>query len=254
MAPPAILERAASQNLLDYVHALQRIAPECGFRALPCAGGVAAYAGHGSPLTTVKGAGPALEEADITRAEEFFLAHAVDGVVFELAPWIAPETSARLFERGYRAQDGENLVVRLAPFDAPPPDGSVRPMDSSTWAGLMWEAFGLPETRDWRHLAAASALLPGAINLGVYDAGWIACAQLVPSAGVALFACDGTLPSARGRGAQSRLIDERLRLAAALGLRCAVAEVAAGSASERNYIRHGFRRAYFRSYYMRPHP
>jgi hypothetical protein len=57
MTPPVVrrLEAAAGRNLADYVAALRRVAPELGAECIDIAGGVAAFTGIGSPLTTVKG-------------------------------------------------------------------------------------------------------------------------------------------------------------------------------------------------------
>ena len=94
--------------------------------------------------------------------------------------------------------------------------------------------------------------LPGAIRVGIRGGGgWIACGELVPAAGVGIFSNDATRPSARGRGAQTALIQARLRTAATLGLVCLMAEVAPGGTSERNYLRCGFTIAYRRAHYAR---
>jgi hypothetical protein len=55
-----VVERAVAQNLQDFVKAAQALAPDLAAAAIPCGGGAAAFLGIGSPLTTVKGAGPSL--------------------------------------------------------------------------------------------------------------------------------------------------------------------------------------------------
>jgi GNAT superfamily N-acetyltransferase len=125
-------------------------------------------------------------------------------------------------------------------------------MDHGKWALLASEAFGLPAEVEGNSLFQASSLLPGVTNLGFFDeqSRWIACAQIAPARGVALFGNDATLPEARERGAQSALIHDRLRRASAMGLRWAVAEVAPDSGSERNYLRAGFHLLYARTHYV----
>src|SRR5207245_3826097 len=57
-----------ARNLLDFVEAWQ-VAPALGAAAIACSGGVAAFVGTDSPLTTVKGAGPELGAGDVNAAE-----------------------------------------------------------------------------------------------------------------------------------------------------------------------------------------
>ena len=71
---------------------------------------------------------------------------------------------------------------------------------------------------------------------------------------VAIFGNDATVPRARGRGAQTAIIQARLRAIAAMPFSCAAAEVAAGSSSERNYLRCGFELAYKRLWYSKAIP
>jgi hypothetical protein len=52
------LERAVARNLQDYVAAYRHLAPQVGAAGIEVAGGVAAFTGIDSPLTTVKGTGP----------------------------------------------------------------------------------------------------------------------------------------------------------------------------------------------------
>jgi GNAT superfamily N-acetyltransferase len=63
---------------------------------------------------------------------------------------------------------------------------------------------------------------------------------------VALFAGASTVPEARRNGAQLALLDARLQYAAEQGCDLAMMCAAAGSSSQRNAERHGFRIAYTR--------
>jgi hypothetical protein len=64
--------------------------------------------------------------------------------------------------------------------------------------------------------------------------------------GVALFAGASTVPEARGRGAQTSLLDARLRYAAERGCDLAMMCALPGTASQRNAERQGFSIAYTR--------
>ena len=254
--PPAwqLLERAAAKNLLDYVQAFRLATSYVLAAATDCAGGIAAYTGTGSPLTTIKGAGPDLSDDALDQAEFFFRKYNSPCVVFELPPWITPTAVERLTRRQYQVMAVEHVMLLDAPFKVPEPQLSIKILNAAEWADLVFRGFEAADTPAWHHLAEASALLPEATNLGVWDASadaCIACAQMVPSAGVAIFSCDATLPTARGRGAQTALIRERLRLANAIGATCAAAEVAPDGISERNYLRCGFHLAYSRKHYVK---
>ena len=142
-------------------------------------------------------------------------------------------------------------IVRLVE-PAPDPLHPVSLVDADTWPELQLYVNEPFESANWRALANVCADLPGAIRVGIRGGGgWIACGELVPAAGVGIFSNDATRPSARGRGAQTALIQARLRTAATLGLVGLMAEVAPGSTSERNYLRCGFAIAYRRAHYAR---
>ena len=96
-----------------------------------------------------------------------------------------------------------------------------------------------------------SALLPGSLRLGVRAGGRvIACGQAVTDEDAVIFGNYNTIADARRRGAQTALIQARLAMAETSAL--AIAEVAPGSGSERNYVRCGFEIAYTRSLFTRP--
>lgn len=248
----ARIERAVAQNLLDYVRAVQTVAPEVQADVTACAGGIAAFTGIGSPLTSIKGAGPDIPDDDVDAAEAFFQKRGVKQIVFELAPWIPERSVERLLRRGYRLAGVEDVVVRSQPFDAPMPLRPIAPVSAEEWPALQLSVNDAPDTPVWSAIIRASAQVREAIRLGVRDESgqWIACAELFPVGDVALFANDATLESARGLGVQTAAIHHRLGEAAARGFVCVAAEVAPGSTSERNYLRCGFQRLYGRSHYV----
>ena len=108
----------------------------------------------------------------------------------------------------------------------------------------------LPDESPTKELVIAAAHLPNAVLYGLRENDrWIACAQSVTYDDVAIFGCDGTMPEARRRGAQTTLIEDRL--AALPAGKIVMAEVAPGSGSERNYLRCGFQIAYARTHFAR---
>jgi hypothetical protein len=247
------IEQAFARNLVEYVQAVRSVAPEVHPEARKCAGGIAAFTGIGSPLTTIKGAGPDIRDADIDSAESFFRGWSVEQTVFELAPWVSELSLQRLLQRGYTEVGAEDVVVHPPPFDAPIPLHRVVQIDAAVWPDVQLHMNGAPDTAEWRLIARAAGLVRDAICFGIPDDSgpWIACAEVFPVGDIALFANDATLPSARGRGAQTATIYHRLREIAADEFALVAAEVAAGSTSERNYLRCGFHVWYTRSHYAR---
>lgn len=250
------LESAAADVGRRFAEAMRASNPASNAAWIPIAGGVAAYTGPVSPLTAVKGVHPSLDPASIEKAERFLVYHGARSVVFELAPWISPNTMRVLEARGYR-RVSEELVVwhRTCENDIEiHRQGCVREIeDTATWSAILHSAFELPETDEMLALGITMAKMPGAINLGVEagPAGFVAGAQLLPVGEVAIFGGDGTLAGFRGNGFQLLLIRERLRRAAELGVEIAVAEVLPDSGSARNYFRCGFQVAYSRVHWAR---
>src|SRR5262245_24101577 len=120
----AAVERAFGQTLRDYAAASR------GGACIACAGGVAAYFGPDSPLTTVKSAGPELRDADIDAAEDFFRCRGSEKAMFELASWVSDEALQR---RGYEAVGSEDVVVRHPPFAAGEPAIEVVVVSAEDW-------------------------------------------------------------------------------------------------------------------------
>jgi hypothetical protein len=240
------LERAFGHNLRDFVRASR------GGLAIPCAGGVAAFLGPESPLTTVKGAGSTVDNDAIEPVEAFFRASGSERALFEVAEW-APGN--RLLSRGYEIVGSEHVMLRPAPFECPAPGLDVVSVSERDWPDVQLRANDAGDSSEWRRIVAMCGALPGVMRFGVRDAGgWIACAEVMPAGEVAIFGNDATAPRARARGAQTALIQARLRAISAMPFTCAAAEVAPGSTSERNYLRCGFELAYKRLWYARAIP
>ena len=241
-----ILERAFGQNLRDFVQTSR------GGAAISCAGGVAAFLGPDSPLTTVKGAGTEFDEDAIDRTEEFFRSTGSERAMFELAPCAPGEL---LLRRGYEVVGSEHVLLRRPPFDCAAPEVEVVAVPEEKWPEVQLSANDAEDSSEWRRTVALCAALPNVMRFGIRDGnGWIACAEVMPAGDVAIFGNDATMPLARGRGAQTATILERLRAAASGGFSCVAAEVAPGSTSERNYLRCGFEIAYKRLWYAKAIP
>lgn len=246
--PP--IENAVARNLQDYVAAHRQVDPQVGAECITVAGGVAAFTGLGSPLTTVKGAAAHLAPRDLDEIESFFLDHEATTVTIEMAPWLSAESKQTLCRRGYRQGGEENVMATTSgtPRSGNAPRAEAIP--AHAWPELMRRGFELPDASPTSVLVTAAAHLPNAQLYGIRDNDrWIACAQSIIYDDVVIFANDVTVPEARGKGAQTALIEARLK-AVPTGM-FAIAEVAPGSGSERNYLRCGFQVAYARTHYVR---
>ena len=245
----AAIERGAAQNLAAYVDAYREVAPEIRADSIEIAGGVAAFCGAESPLTTVKGVGGQVSPGDCERVERFFREHGATVATFECAPWLSESSRPLFAQRGYRESTQEHVLVRRQVVHEQP-TLNVEPFPVNDWAEVMRRGFELPDSPAMQALVNSAGALHDARLWGVqHEGAWITCAQSVRYGTVAIFGCDGTLPEARGRGAQRALILHRLR---EIGPEAIVtAEVAPDSVSERNYLRCGFEIAYARMHFTR---
>lgn len=250
MARMQIIERAVADNLRDYIVAYRAAAPHIGAELMEVGRGVAAFVGLGSPITSVKGLGPALTVADLQAIERFYARHRVERVVIETAPWLEGESRDLLLASGYTEAGHEDVMARWRD-DAPgEPVREVEIVPVTDWPGLMGDAYEMDDSPSGRELCLTTAAMPNAELFGIRVQGkWAACAQTNPYTQSAILGCDGTLPEFRGRGLQTALIQHRVALLPAGTL--AIAEVAPGSTSQRSYLRCGFELAYSRTHFIK---
>ena len=244
------IETAVARNLQDYVTAYHHVAPHAGAAFTEVAGGVAAFTGIDSPLTTVKGTGARISRSDLSEIEAFFLDHDVATVTVEMAPWLDEESMQILSERGYSAAGHEDVVATSSGRPRPRAVLRAEAVPLQAWPELILASSELPDEPPTNELVNVAAHLTNAQLYGLRENDrWIACAQSVTYDDVVIFGNDGTLPEARRRGAQTALIEERLH--AVPPGKIVMAEVEPGSGSERNYLRCGFQVAYTRTHYVR---
>jgi hypothetical protein len=132
-------------------------------------------------------------------------------------------------------------VHRLCPLRV----AAVERADAEVFGKCTCAAYGMPAP-----LAPWCASIVGRSGWRAYLA-WdgsepVAAASLRVAGETAWLGMDATLPSHRTRGAQSALIERRIKDAAAAGARLLVAETAEDSGSFRNYSQAGFQLAYLR--------
>src|SRR4051794_21123775 len=234
----------------------------------PIAGGMASFAGPGSPFNKVAGLGfgGVPSAAALAEIEDAFAARGAP-VQIELAHLGDPAIGVLLSERGYALTSFENVLGRAIAGAPPIPPGiAVRPSGEAelgAWLDVVADGFahpdgqGVPSHEDFprevleraeRAFAAAGvtryvALLDGAIAGG---------ASFHIADGVAQLAGAATYPPRRRRGAHPALPAARLADAVAAGCDVAVVTAQPGSQSQQSVQRHGFDLLYTRAILVKP--
>lgn len=248
------LERAEGHACLQFAVARRKLFPDHGSAWMEHAGANVVFDGPDSPVTQTFGLGlfePLTAEA-LDTIERFFHDRGAP-VNHEVSPLAGVATLDLLCARGYRPIEISSVMHR--PVDTPPSSPiKVRvagPEESRLWAGIA--------ARGWTH--EHPELLPFIQQFGALAAAKDGCTCFLaeldgqPGAagalniheGVALFAGASTVPEMRRRGLQSALLQERMRYAADQGCDLAMMVAEAGSESQRNAERQGFRIAYTRT-------
>src|SRR5262249_40301599 len=254
LASPAAVEAARFERALASVNravaeAMARLDPASGASSIDVAGGVAVFAGRGSPLTQ----GLAMGLAGPVTAADLDAMEAHGARQLESCRFVPPTLPALLAERGYRVHEWQLAWSRDLP-DGPlegPPAGlrveRIQPGEEERFFRVVLGGF--LESEDVPTEAIA-LLRPTAFADGfeLYLA-WlgdepVGGATLAVAGGVAIVNGSGVLPAFRRRGAQGALIRARLERARALGCDRAYSNTLPGTASRRNMERHGFSVAY----------
>jgi GNAT superfamily N-acetyltransferase len=264
------IERAEAQLITGCCEAARRRTGADGF-AIPVAGGVASFAGQGSPYNKVAGLGFAglPGSAALDDIEKAFLARGAP-VQVELAHLADPAISALLAGRGYQLESFENVLGRDlsgGPGPVMPPGVEVRRSgedEAEAWLDVVAEGSVHPDSQGvpWHEefpreviigaerdgLAAGEVRYAGLLG-GILAGG----ATMRIAEGVAQLTGAATAPAHRRRGVQTALLAARLADAAAAGCDVAVIVTRPGSKSQQNAQRQGFDLLYTRAVLVR-HP
>ncbi|HEX5299384.1 MAG TPA: GNAT family N-acetyltransferase [Streptosporangiaceae bacterium] len=258
------IERAETQLIAASSEAARRRAGATGF-VIPVAGGVASFAGRGSPYNKVAGLGfgGVPDASSLDEIERAFAAFGAP-VQVELAHLGDPAILAVLAARGYRLESFENVLGRALADGAErvmPPGIEVRLCtedESEAWLDVVAEGSVHPDTQGvpWheefsreaiieaeRDSAAAGDVRYAALRDGVIVGG----ATMRIADGVAQLTGAATVPAHRRRGVQTALLSARLADAAAAGCDVAVIITQPGSKSQQNAQRQGFDLLYTRA-------
>ena len=256
------LERTEARSNAGFIEARAKAFPDVGAEWIEVAGTYAMFDGPGSPVTQTFGLGMSepLAPEHFERLEQFFFERGAN-VLHEVCPLADPSTFGLLAERGYRPIEFSNVLYQPITadlrLDAPRNeriqvrligDGEV-----DLWAETMFEGWSeFTEVADFlRDLGQVQARSKSLSFLAELNGKAIAGGVLSITGDVALLAGASTIPSARRRGAQLALLEERLRYGAKQGCTVAMMVTEPGSGSQRNAERHGFRIAYTRTKWQR---
>jgi GNAT superfamily N-acetyltransferase len=247
------LERAEGHACMQFAEARRKLFPESGSDWMECAGAYVVFDGIGSPVTQTFGLGifEELTGAALDTIERFFLDRGAQ-IDHEVSPLAGVATLDLLCARGYRPIEISSVMHGRA---EPPPPGKIKvrvtgPEEAQLWAEI--------SARGWTH--EHPELMPFMQQFGGIAAAKEGCTCFLaeldgqPGAagalnihdGVALFTGAATVPEMRRRGLQAALLQERMRYAADRGCDLAMMVAEAGSESQRNAERQGFRIAYTR--------
>jgi len=261
----ARIERAEARLVSDSARAAERRRPGAGSFAIELAGGVAAFAGAGSPLNKVAGLGfaGALDPRELEAVERAYAAHETP-VQVELACLATPEIGAFLTRRGYALVNFENVLGRPLPFEPAAAAAGISVSECSDgdlagWLDVAIAGFaspdleGVPSHESFprealertmadmsqasgfvRYLARREGQVAGAASMRLFD-------------GIAQLCGAATLPEHRRRGVQGTLLAARLAAATRAGCDVAVVTTQPGSKSQENVQKRGFELLYTRA-------
>jgi GNAT superfamily N-acetyltransferase len=250
------LEAAEGFACAQFAAARKRLFPESGSAWMKCAGADVVFDGVDAPTTQTFGLGmfEALTPAALDEIERFFEERGAEAL-HEVCPFAGAATLELLCARGYRPFEISNVMYRGVEKPSIWRDRKIRvreirPKEAAVWSGV--------SARGWTHehpefeafvkemgtIIVAREQSP--CFLAEMDGVAGAAGTLVLHEGVALFGGAATVPEMRRRGLQAALLEARMRYAYAHKCDLAMMVAEAGSNSQRNAERKGFRVAYTR--------
>jgi GNAT superfamily N-acetyltransferase len=268
----ARIDRAEGNLCAGIARAVAALDPGVGSAVVGLGGGVAVFAGPGSPTNKMIGVGfdgePAADE--LAQVERLFAGHGAP-LQAEIATLADPALHGRLARRGYESQGFENVLgCALAGGAAAGPPGiaihAVDEADRDHWVDLVAAGFAAPDTggvggdaippsEELRRWLSLTVRVPGFECVVARIAGEPAGgAALRIDGDIAQLCGAATLPAFRRRGVQTALLRWRLAHAAARGCSVAVVTTQPASKSQQNVQREGFSLLYARQLLVKAPP
>lgn len=254
------LELTEAKANADFVETRAKMFPESGAEWIEVAGAYAMFDSPESPLTQTFGLGvfDEVSENDFEKLEDFFKQHAAP-VFHEISPMIDPSLLELLNTRNYKAVELSSVMflsLEYLNLSGTPKNENLKTRviekgEEKIWAqtsanGWATEMEGLAEFMlEFGFIGASSAgAFPFIAELNNEP---ISTGALYIYDNVALLAGTSTVPENRRQGAQSALLNARLRFAKSRGCKLAMMGASPGSGSQRNAETNNFRIAYTRT-------
>lgn len=249
-------EAAEGFSCVQFAAARDRLFPDAGSTWMKCAGADVVFDGIDAPTTQTFGLGlfEPLTHGALDDVEGFFFSRGASAM-HEVSPFAGAATLDLLCARNYRPFEISNVLYRSieAPASVLPASIRVRiigPDEAGIWADVNARGWAdeHPEFEDFIRETGKMMVArdDSPCFLAEMDGTPAAAAVLTIHKGVALFAGGATPPEYRRRGLQGALLAERMRYAVEHGCNLAMMVAEAGSNSQRNAERQGYRVAYTR--------
>ncbi len=250
------LERAEGFACVQFAAARKRAFAECDSAWMRCGGADVVFDGVDAPTTQTFGLGmfEELTTESLDAIERFFRERGA-ATMHEVSPLAGVATLDLLCARRYRPFEISNVLYRTVETPQGGERAGIRVRVVGADEAELWAAVS---ARGWTHehpelrefveqmgaLMVARAQSP--CFLAELDGVAGAAGGLSLHEGVALFAGAATAPEMRRKGLQGALLEARMRYAFEQGCDLAMMVTEAGSESQRNAERQGFRVAYTR--------
>ena len=254
------LERTEARANAAFVESHAKLSPESGADWIEVAGTYAMFDGIESPLTQTFGLGifEEIRNAELDQLEAFFKKHD-SPVLHEVSPMTGASLMALLNERGYRPVELTSIMFQSLdiknklnlPLNPNIKTRIIETDEVEMWArtsakGWSTEGEGLADFIFG--FGQISANCEGGFPfIAELDDKPISAGMVFIYDGVAILAGASTVPEGRRNGAQTALLDARLKFATEKGCKIAVMGASPGSQSQRNAEKKGFRVAYTRT-------
>lgn len=250
------LEAAEGYGCAQFADARKKLNPNSSSTWITCAGATAVFDGVDAPTTQTFGLGlfDELTPDALNEIENFFRSSGAE-VMHEVCPFVGIKTAELLCRRGYLPIEISNVMYRAVEKSSESLSRDVRVRIVGADEAGLWSKVS---ARGWAHehpelqgfLEGLGEICVARENspcfLAEFDGVPGAAGALILYKGVALFGGAATVPELRRRGLQAALLQQRMNYAAEHGCDLAMMVAEAGSNSQRNAERQGFRVAYTR--------
>jgi hypothetical protein len=250
------LEAAEGYACKQFAEARARLFPDSGSEWIEVGGAVAVFDGIDAPTTQSFGLGvfEPLTAGTLERMERFFFTRNT-AAMHEVCPLAGVDALDLFCERGYRPIEISNVMFRAVEKPNLDHPANIKVRVVGTDEAQLW---GKISARGWTHehpelqefVQKMGVLCVARKNspcfLAEIDGKPGAAGVLSVFGGVALFAGAATVPELRCNGLQAALLQERMQYAFEHRCDLAMMVAEAGSNSQRNAERKGFRVAYTR--------